>query len=191
MRVKMCKNKIIVFSLLALILLSSASAGDYVWVSSMNAKLKKDRAAASKTLKTLPVHTRLIVKKYVKRWYFVETSEGDKAWIYRGKVTDIPPEKKEKKTDNNDNIFGNIFGDMMESDIASDTSHSDRSIRGLSAENRYERKTGMSNESKEYARFTDADKKYQNALDDLLKLKITDNELDTFLKQGKIGEYAE
>jgi len=183
--------KIIITGLWVLLLLTSVNAGDYVWVSSMNAKLKSERGAASKTLKDLPVNTRLKVKSFVKRWYLVETSEGVKGWIYRGKVTDIPPKTEEKKAESNDNnLFGGILGGMMESDIASDTSHSDRSIRGLSSDNRYERKNGMSKAGKDYARMTDADQKYQNALDNLLKLKITDNEMDSFLKQGKIGEYA-
>jgi len=190
----MCKKfgtKIIIFSVLVMLILTRVNAGDYVWVSSMNAKLKKDRSASSKTLKKLPIHSRLTVKSFVKRWYFVETNDGEKGWIYRGKVTDIPPENKEKKPENSDNVFGDIFGGMMESDIASDSSHSDRSIRGLSAENRYERKSGISKEGKEYARMTAADQKCQKALDNLLKIKITDKEVDSFLKQGKIGEYAE
>jgi len=186
------KNAISIFIVLVLFLLNGAYAGDYVWVSSMNAKLKKERGAASHTLKKLPMHTRLFVKSYVKRWYFVETKAGEKGWIYRGKVTDTPPIQEEKKPEtNNDSLFGTIFGDMVDSDIASDTSHSDRSIRGFSAENRYERKTGISNDGKDYARMSAVDQKYQKALDDLLRIKISDRELDSFLKQGKIGAYSE
>jgi hypothetical protein len=186
------KNVISLFIVLVLFLLNNAYAGGYVWVSSMNAKLKKERGAASHTLKKLPRHTRLAVKSYVKRWYFVETNAGEKGWIYRGKVTDIPPEQEIKKPDSSgNNLFGNIFGDTMESDIASDTNHSDRSIRGLSAENRYERKKGISKDGKDYAQMSAVDQKYQKALDTLLQIKVTDSELDYFLKQGKIGEYSE
>jgi len=190
----MCLKKtirIIIVSFFVLLLFNSANADDYVWVSSMNAKLKKERSAASKTLSNLPIHTRLNVKSLVKRWYFVETSEGVNGWIYRGKVTDIPPKEEKIADASNNNLFGNIFGEMMESDIESDTHHTDRSIRGLSADNRYEKKKGMTDEGKEYARMTAADQKYQKALDNLLKMNITDKELNVFLKQGKIGEYAQ
>jgi len=58
---------------------------------------------------------------------------------------------------------------------AADTS---RSIRGLSPA------------AKEYAASANTPEAYQDALDGVLALRVTDKEIEDFLIEGKIGEYS-
>ena len=52
-----------------------ALAGEKVWVSAKGAKLKADKKASAKTIKTLPMGTGLKVLDFQKRWYKVSTNE--------------------------------------------------------------------------------------------------------------------
>ena len=69
--------------------------------------------------------------------------------------------------------------DGSECDIDADAADSSRSIRGLSPE------------AKEYAEATGSPQETQNALDSVIARSAMDKDIDRFLKEGKIGEYAE
>lgn len=146
-------------------------AGSAMWVASDKARLKSKPKASSTTLSTIPVGAKVSVLESEKRWYLVRTSSGQKGWIYRGKLSDAPPAKEIEES-------GNLFGVMQTSSISADEAQTSRSIRGLSKE------------TEQYARKRKTPKAYKNALDQLLAIRITDKEVDVFLKAGKIGEYA-
>ena len=74
---------------------------------------------------------------------------------------------------------GGLLGSLSGSDINADAADSSRSIRGLSPE------------AKEYAKSTGTHQQSQDALDSVILRKVKEQEIDQFLKQGKIGEYAE
>ena len=146
-------------------------AGGTMWVASENAKLKSQPKASSKTLTTLPVGTKVSVLESEKRWYRIGTTSGKKGWMYRGKLSDAPPAKETEESDN-------LFSSMQASSISADEAQTSRSIRGLSKE------------TEQYAKQRKTPKVYKKALDQVLAIRITDTELDVFLKKGKIGEYA-
>jgi uncharacterized protein YgiM (DUF1202 family) len=151
--------------------LSPVYGGESLWVASEGAKLKADRSASSETVSELPVGTELTVLKSENRWYQVQTGSGKEGWIYRGKVSDTPPQKETQDT-------GNLLAGLQGSNISADEAQTSRSIRGLSKE------------TEQYAKQRATPEAYQKALDQVLAVKVTSKEIEVFLRSGKIGEYA-
>ncbi len=146
-------------------------AAETLYVSATGAKLKSDKSASSDTVAELAVGTVLTVKSYENRWYNVATEDGKKGWIYRGKVSEDKPESESSG--------GGLFGDMGSSSIQASASDTSRSMRGLSPE------------AKAYADQKGTPEEQQKALDDMLSIQIQQNEIETFMKNGDIGEYAQ
>ena len=152
-------------------------AGTKVWVTAANAVLKNDKSASSKSLENLSIGAELSVVGTDQKWLKVKTISGKEGWIYRGKVTDVKPKSGVQKKD--DGGIGGLLGAMTGSGISANASDSSRSIRGLSPE------------AEEYAKQTGKPQEFRKALDSVLDLKIHEGEILLFLKNGKIGEYAE
>ena len=146
-------------------------AGGNMWVTSEKARLKSEPKASSATLSTVPVGAKVSVLESENRWYRIRTASGEEGWMYRGKLTDAPPSKETEASDN-------LFSSMQSSSISADEAQTSRSIRGLSKE------------TEQYAQKRKTPEVYKKALDQVLAIRITDKEVDVFLKEGKIGEYA-
>ncbi|MFO7985130.1 MAG: hypothetical protein R6U38_04655 [Desulfatiglandaceae bacterium] len=126
----------------------------------------------SETLKTLPMGTEVSVLKTEDRWHYIRTPSGEEGWMYRGRLSDSPPETQ--AADEGTDLFAGLTGSGIQADEA-DTA---RSIRGLSKE------------TETYAKRQNTPEKYQEALDQVLAMRITEKQLQAFLKAGQIGEYA-
>jgi uncharacterized protein YgiM (DUF1202 family) len=160
---------IIAFSLIFPLLISqSAHAASTLYVTSANAELKIDANASASTVSQLSIGTRLSVITSKGKWYKVSAPSGETGWIYRGKVSTSPP------SDDSGGLFGSSSGSSIELSKA-DTA---RSIRGLSPE------------AKEYADNANVSQAAQQALDNVLSMRVSDYEIDQFLKDGRVGEYA-
>jgi len=146
-------------------------AAGAMWVASENATLKSEPKASANTLSTVAVGTKVSVLESSDRWYRIRTSAGEEGWMYRGKLSDSPPSKETEAS-------GNLFSSMQSSSISADEAQTSRSIRGLSKE------------TEQYARQRGTPEVYKKALDQVLAIRITDKEVDVFLRAGKIGEYA-
>ena len=147
-------------------------AAEMLWVSSEGAKLKMEPSASSDTIEALPVGSELQVDSSEGSWYKVTTKSNHSGWVYRGKVSTAQPEGKEEKGG------GGLFGALPGSSVQASSADTSRSIRGLSPA------------AKEYAAATRTPEVYEKALDRVLDLKVTDREIEEFLREGKIGEYS-
>lgn len=157
-----------------LCLAAPALAQDKLFVTSEGAKLKADKSASSDTVAELPVGTQLSVQGQDESWYRV--SAGSRSgWIYRGKVGAAAPEPSKQGADN-------LFGGGGSSNIMVSEADSARSMRGL---NESEQEA-----AKAAGRPTRPLSEYKQALDKLLSERVDKNELESFLKAGRIGEYA-
>lgn len=143
-----------------------------LWVSSEGAKLKLEDTAMSETVETLPLGSEVSVLKVKDRWYYVSIPSGKEGWMYRGRLSDTPPQSE--ATAEGTDLFAGLTGSGIEADEASTA----RSIRGLSKE------TEM------YADNQNTPAKYREALDQVLAVRISEQQLEEFLKTGHIGEYA-
>lgn len=158
---------------------SIALAGQILWVTSESADLKAERSISSETIAELDRGAELAVKALESRWYQVTTEDGKTGWVYRGKVSETEPEAADQAKKEEGGGIGGLLGGLGGSSVETETADSARSIRGLSPEaEAYAEKTGTPKQSRE-------------ALDRVLSTSISENEIESFLKSGKIGEYAE
>jgi hypothetical protein len=107
------------------------------------------------------------------RWLKVQSPDGKEGWVYAGRVSDTQPVAE---------VGGGegLFGDSLQkSQINTAKADSARSIRGLSPE------------VAQYAKQRGTPESLKKELDKILKRKVSDKEVRTFLKEGKIGEYAQ
>ncbi|QTA82420.1 SH3 domain-containing protein [Desulfonema limicola] len=168
-------RKVLLFALLYVCLFqfSYAGAQTNLWVTGSDARLKADKSASSQTIAELDLGTALSVLSYEGRWYEVSLKSGHKGWIYRGKVSDTPPESSKNQD------TSNLFSALGTDEISADSADTSRSIRGLSPE------------AVEYADNTGVKQEHRTALDNALKIQTSTSEIEQFLKKGKIGEYAQ
>ncbi|HSH70751.1 MAG TPA: SH3 domain-containing protein [Deferrisomatales bacterium] len=157
---------------LALLLATAVAAQTTVWVASQGATLKAEKKALSGTVAALTAGTALTVLETDAKWYRVNTPEGKQGWIYRGKVSDTPPAQEQSGS-------GGLFGAVTGSSIEAGAADTSRSIRGLSPE------------TEQYANNAGSPQQNRDALDRLMALNVTAPELERFLQDGRIGEYAE
>lgn len=153
-----------------------AGAQEKLWVTASGAKLKAENSASAQTVAELALGTELSVISSDGRWYEVSSKSDQKGWIYRGKVSSSPPESTGESKDSTAGLFSALGG---ESEISADSADTSRSIRGLSPE------------ATEYANKTGTPKQHRKALDKALKIRVNNKQIETFLKNGKIGEYAQ
>ncbi len=152
-------------------------AATTLYVTSENAELKTESSSSSSTIVELKRGSPLTLVSREGRWYKVTTLMNETGWVYRGKVSEEKPEIEE--TEEDEGGLGGLLGGLSGSDINADAADSSRSIRGLSPE------------AKEYAQTTGTPKQSQDALDSVITRTVKGQEIDQFLKEGKIGEYAD
>lgn len=161
--------------LLAMLLVATvAVAEEKRWVSSEGTVLKSEASATSENVADVLVGTEVTVIESGGRWLKVKTTAGKEGWLYAGRVSEAPPASEIAGGE------GGLFGESMQkSQISTAKADSARSIRGLSPETtQYAKDRGISAENKK-------------ALDVVLLRKVSPKELKAFLKEGKIGEYAQ
>jgi len=162
-------------------------AADTLWVTSSNAKLKKDKTASSETITILDPGEELEVLLTSGKWYKVSTSIGKTGWIYRGKVSDFSPEEGEEEDE--------LLDELLVSSVDADEADTSRSMRGKKNQTAKKGKD-PGQESvllpmvMQYMKTHKIPDEYRIALEKIITTKVENKAVDTFLKNGKIGEYA-
>ncbi len=176
------------------------TAARKLWVSSGNAKIKAKKSASSATIAKLSLGAELLVITTEKKWYEVEViSSKSRGWIYKRKVSEEKPED-DLEDDDEDLMDDQLLLSSVDA-YSADTS---RSIRGRKVKKKGKRANGAKKpvaNKKPYKQLSPQAAKYGKkmkihrdmliALDTLLSTTVTDDEIDLFLKKGKIGEYAQ
>ena len=151
-----------------------AMAEEKRWVTSEGTTMKQEATMSSPDVAPLAVGTELSVIESGGRWIKVRTGDGKEGFVYAGRISDTQPAAEVTGGE------GGLFGaSMQQSQIQSAKADSARSIRGLSPE------------TAQYARQRGTPEVYKKALDKILARKVSDKELKSFLREGKIGEYAQ
>ena len=161
-------------ALLLLALCATAALGaEKRWVVSEGTALKAEQSVSAATVAELPVGAELTLIESAGRWLKVQSAQGKEGWVYAGRVSDTAPVAEVAGTDG-------LFGDSMQkSQINTAKADSARSIRGLSPE------------VAQYAKQRGTPENLKKELDKILTRKVTDREIKAFLKEGKLGEYAQ
>lgn len=166
--------RIIVAAAAVLLFAATAMAEEKRWVSSEGTVLKSEASATSENVVDVLVGTEVTVVESGGRWLKVKTTSGKEGWLYAGRVSETPPASEVAGGE------GGLFGESMQkSQINTAKADSARSIRGLSPE------------TTQYAKDRGTPEVYKKSLDVVLLRKVTPRELKAFLKEGKIGEYAQ
>jgi uncharacterized protein YgiM (DUF1202 family) len=168
------RRKVVTMLALLLVLAGTvALAEEKRWVSSDGTTLKTEASVSSADVAPLPVGMELSVLEDGGRWIKVRSANNKEGWVYAGRVADTPPSAE---------VAGEagLFGDTLQSSqIKTAKADSARSIRGLSPE------------VDQYAKQRGTPEAFKKELDKILARKVSVKELRAFLKDGKIGEYAQ
>lgn len=150
-----------------------AQAAEKRWVISEGTALKAEASVSAATVSELKVGSELVLEEDAGRWLKVRAGEQT-GWVYAGRVADTPPVAEVSGGE------GGLFGaTLQESQIETAKADSARSIRGLSPE------------VTQYAQQRGTPEEFRKALDSVLERKVAKKELDAFLREGRIGEYAQ
>ena len=161
-------------SLLLALVSTPALAEEKRWVVADGTALKSEASTAAQNVAELKVGAEVAVIEAGGRWLKVKTGDGREGWIYAGRVSDTPPVVEVGGSD------GGLFGaSMQNSQIQTAKADSARSIRGLSPE------------TAQYAKQRGTPEKYRKALDKVLARSVKPQDTKAFLREGKIGEYAQ
>jgi hypothetical protein len=153
---------------LTLIPLGALAQQGPVWVTSAGTKLVAQPQATAAAVAALPVGAELSVLAAKDKWLQVSTAQGQKGWVYRGKVSSTKPAT----------AGVGLFGPAGKSSLQVSAADTSRSIRGLSPE------------AEAYAQGAETPVEYKQAVDRTLALAVGPDEVEKFLRDGKIGEYA-
>jgi len=168
----MRKTVVAMLALLLFFVASLAQAEEKRWVTSDGTTLKQEASISSADVVPLPVGAELSLIESGGRWLKVKASDGKEGWVYAGRVSDTPPAAEVAGE-------GGLFGEtMQQSQIKTAKADSARSIRGLSPE------------VAQYAKQRGTPEVFRKELDKVLARKVSARELQAFLREGKIGEYA-
>ena len=167
-------KKRVVAAILAVALAAAAAYGaEKRWVVSDGTALKAEQSVSAASVADLPVGTELELVEDGGRWLKVQTPDGRQGFVYAGRVSDTAPVAE---VDGGEGLFG---GAVQGSQITTAKADSARSIRGLPPE------------TAQYAKQRGTPENLKKELDRILARKVTDKEINAFLKEGKIGEYAQ
>lgn len=169
----MRKTVVTTVALLVALAGTAAVAQEKRWVSSDGTTLKAGASVSSADVAPLPVGMELSVIEDSGRWIKVRAANNKEGWVYAGRVAGTPPSAE---------VTGEsgLFGETMQSSqIKTAKADSARSIRGLSPE------------VDQYARQRGTPESFKKELDRILARKVSARELKAFLRDGKLGEYAQ
>lgn len=167
---QMLKKTIMPALAAAALALAVTAEAAVMYVTGSGAELKANPDSAAGTIATLNAGDEVDVGELSGRWYKATARDGRAGWIYRGKVTAKKPEGGKAQ--------GDLFGGMLTSKVKADSADTSRSIRGLSPE------------AEQYADQTGSPATHRKALDHVVAMRPSEEEVRTFLKEGRIGEYA-
>jgi len=157
--------------LLSLYLLTSVALAETVFVQSKTAKLRSGKTSLDSVVADLKFGESLEVLGKEGNWLEVQTARGAKGWIFAGKTTPTKPAGGE------DDVLAKL-GKSFRRTEAEDVTAS-AGARGLDKV------------SEGYANRVGITQQHRDAIDRMAAYRISDQEVEDFLKQGRLGEYAQ
>jgi len=152
---------------------SSAAASEVRWVVGAGTTLKAEAVASSVDILPLAVGAEVQVLENAGRWLKVESASKERGWVFAGRLSAIPPVMEVAASE------GLFAASAQQSQIEIAQADSARSIRGLSAE------------AESYAKERGTPLEYRQALDRILARQVSKEAITSFMRAGKLGEYAQ
>ncbi len=157
-------------ALLTAIAMTDAAFGETLYVSAKSAQVRAGKTSLDPVVANLNLGETVEVVKRADRWLQVKTAKGTTGWIYDNKVSASKPA-------GGDNALAALG----------------RSFRGTeaSAVSASAGARGLDKASEGYANRSGINPQHRDAVDRMTAYKIPDDDIQEFLKSGRLGEYAE
>jgi uncharacterized protein YgiM (DUF1202 family) len=152
-----------------LVFLPVMATAETIFVQGKTAKLRAGKTSLDRVVADVKFGDELEVLQKDGNWLEVQTSAGAKGWIYVNKTTPNKP------AENNDDLAK--IGKSLRRTEASEVTAS-AGARGLDKA------------SEDYAKRAGITPQHRDAVDRMTAYRMTDQEVEDFLKQGGLGEYA-
>lgn len=165
-----CACLVMMVSCVIALVSTDAAFGETVYVAAKTAQLRSGKTSLDPVVASLKLGDTLDVVTREDHWLQVQTSLGFKGWIYYNNVSTSKPSG----------------GD-------SGLAAMGRSFRGTDASNvtASAGARGLDKASEGYANRSGITQQQRDAVDHMTAYKIPDEEIQGFLKTGKLGEYGE
>lgn len=158
---------IVVFVVTAM---TGAAFGETLYVSAKSAQIRSGKTSLDPVVASLKIGEALQVVKRDDRWVQVKTAKGVTGWIYSGNVS----ESKPAGGDNELAALGKGFRRTEASGVTASAGA-----------------RGLDKASESYANRVGITQQHRDAVDRMTASKIPDEDIQAFLKAGRLGEYAE
>ena len=160
----------IMVSCVTVIAMTGAAFGESVYVAAKSAQLRSGKTSLDPVVASVKLGETLEVVTRDDRWLQVQTTKGVKGWIYHNNVSASKPAGGDTELA----ALGKSFRQTDASDVTASAG-----ARGLD-------KT-----SEVYARRSGITQQQRDAVDRMTAYKVSDEDIQQFLKSGRLGEYAE
>ena len=157
--------------LLSLYLLTSVALAETVFVQSKTAKLRSGKTSLDSVVADLKFGESLEVLGKEGNWLEVQTTRGAKGWIFAGKTTPTKPAGGE------DDVLAKLGKSFRRTEAGDVTASAGA--------------RGLDKVSEGYANRVGITQQHRDAIDRMAAYRISDQEVEDFLKQGRLGEYAQ
>jgi uncharacterized protein YgiM (DUF1202 family) len=161
--------RIVIPVLILLSVAASAVWAETVFVQAKTAQLRAGKTSLDPVVANVRYGEALQVRKSEGKWMEVETPAGTTGWIFANKTTTVKPSGNEDELSR--------LGRSVRGRDASDTTAS-AGARGLDKV------------SEEYAKRSRISQRDRDTIDRMTAYKLSDQEVEDFLKKGELGEYA-
>ena len=151
-------------------LAADSAPAETVYVQAKTAQLRAGKTSLDKVTANLRYGDELEVLRRDGTWIEGKTGAGDRGWIFANKVSSTKP----SGGDSDLAALGKSFRRKEASDVTA------------SAGSR-----GLDKVSEGYAKQAGITKDVQDSVDRMAAYRITDQEVEDFLRKGRLGEYAQ
>ena len=150
--------------------MTGAAFGETLYVTAKSTQLRSGKTSLDPVVASLKIGEALEVVKRDDRWVQVKTAKGVTGWIYSGNVS-------ESKPAGGDNELAAMGKGFRQTDAAGVTASAGA--------------RGLDKAAESYANRVGITQQHRDAVDRMTANKIPDEDIQTFLKAGRLGEYAE
>jgi hypothetical protein len=157
--------------LVGLLFLTGVALADTVYVQAKNAKLRAGKTSLDPVIADLRFGDALEVLRTQGRWLEVETAQGAKGWIFAGKTTPTRPAASE------DDPLAMLGKSFRRTEAGAVTASAGA--------------RGLDKVSEGYANRVGITQQQRDAIDRMAAYRISDQDVEEFLKEGGLGEYAQ
>jgi Bacterial SH3 domain len=161
--------RIVITILMMLSVMAGSGLAETVFVLAKTAQLRAGKTSLDPVVANVKYGEALQVRKSEGKWMEVETQTGVTGWIFANKTTTVKPSGSDDELSR--------LGRSVRGKEASDTTAS-AGARGLDKA------------SESYANSSRIPQRYRDAVDRMTAYKVTDQEVEDFLKKGELSEYA-